>query len=41
VALTYLAGKLTGALQVIVRELWQATTWQPPPDADPADLGPA
>ncbi|HUB22168.1 MAG TPA: hypothetical protein VMA97_07160 [Streptosporangiaceae bacterium] len=29
------------ALQVIVRELWQATTWQPPPDADPADLGPA
>jgi predicted PurR-regulated permease PerM len=30
-----------GALQVIVRELWRATAWQPPPDADPAGPGPA
>jgi predicted PurR-regulated permease PerM len=30
-----------GALQVITRELWQATAWQGPPDAEPpADPGP-
>ena len=26
---------LAGALQVVARELWQATAWQEPPDGEP------
>jgi hypothetical protein len=33
---------VAGALQVITRELWQATAWPAPPDGEPpAELGPA
>ena len=33
---------VAGALQVITRELWQATAWPGPPDSEPAaEPGPA
>ena len=28
---------VAGALQVIAREVWQATAWQEPPDGEPGD----
>jgi hypothetical protein len=28
---------VAGALQVIAREVWQATAWQEPPDGEPRD----